>query len=311
MGKEHSLGKEQNHTQWDNSLEPAVEVEPGDVVNFDCEEVTGAQVTEGCEAETLSKVDMAQIYPLTGPVAVKGAEPGDALVVELLRLEHRGWAWTGILPGLGLLVDDFMEPYIYHWDLRGGDTTDFTNGISIPIDPFPGTIGVAPREPGQHFVMPPGPFGGNMDIRHLHQGTTLLLPVQVAGALFSVGDCHAAQGDGEVCVTGLEAPMGVTVRLGLLKGANLATPRFQTSGRLNPRHEDKGYFVTTGIGPDLFENARGAVREMIDWLTSDKGLRPEDAYLLCSAAGDLKISEVVDQPNWIVSFYMPLNIFPS
>jgi acetamidase/formamidase len=170
---------------------------------------------------------------------------------------------------------------------------------------------VAPADPGQIFVRPPGPFGGNMDIRHLHRGTTLYLPVQAPGALFSVGDCHAAQGDGEVCVTALEAPMGLTLRFDLRHAANLQGPRFRTSGPLNPRHETAGYYATTGIGPDLMEDARNAVREMIDWLTTEKRLAPEDAYLLCSAAGDLKISEVVDQPNWIVSFYMPLSIFPS
>jgi acetamidase/formamidase len=311
MGTEHSLGKERNHTQWDNSLEPALEIERGDVVVFDCEEVSGGQVTEGCVPDSLGALDMGQIYPLTGPVSVRGAKPGDALVVELLALEHRGWAWTGILPGLGLLADEFKDPYIYHWDLRAGDTTAFPNGISVPIDPFPGTIGVAPAQAGQQFVMPPGPFGGNMDIRHLHQGTTLYLPVQVEGALFSVGDCHAAQGDGEVCVTGLEAPMGLTLRFDVLEGANFPAPRFRTNGPLNARHEDKGYYATMGIGPDLMEDARDAVRHMIDWLTSEHGLAPEDAYLLCSAAGDLKISEVVDQPNWIVSFYMPLTIFAS
>jgi acetamidase/formamidase len=311
MGKEYSLDRDQHHTQWDNSLAPALEIEPGDVVHFECEEVSGGQVTKGCDADVLGGLDMARIYPLTGPVSVRGAEPGDALVVDLLDLEPRGWAWTGVLPGLGLLADDFKEPYIYHWDLGAGDTTQFVGDISVPVDPFPGTIGVAPAASGEIFVMPPGPFGGNMDIRHLHKGTTLYLPIQTQGGLFSVGDCHAAQGDGEVCVTGLEAPMGLTMRFNLLKGAHFETPRFRTSGPLNSRHEGAGYYATTGIGPDLMENARAAVRAMVDWLTKERRLAPEDAYLLCSAAGDLKISEVVDQPNWIVSFYMPLAIFPD
>lgn len=309
MAREYSLTKDQSHTKWDNSLPPAAEINPGDVVHFQCEEVTGGQVTPGCPATVLGAVDLDRIYPLTGPVLINGAEPGDALRVELLDLRPQGWAWTGVLPGLGLLKEEFNQPYIYHWDLSNGRTSEFRPGIIIPLDPFPGTIGVAPREPGAHFVMPPGVFGGNMDVRHLHQGTTLYLPVQVPGALFSVGDCHAGQGDGEVCVTGLEAPMELTLRFGLVKNANFKSPRFQTAGPLNPKFDGMGYYATTGVGPDLYLNAQEAVRAMIDWLGKEKGLTPEDAYLLCSAVGDLKISEIVDQPNWIASFYMPLGVF--
>ncbi len=309
MSREHWLGKDKYHTHWDNSLPPLLEIEPGDVVHVETEEVSNGQITRGCSAEVLGRLDLDNIYPLTGPIAVKGAQPGDALVVELLELRTLGWAYTGIIPGLGLLKEEFNKPYIYHWDLSNGRTTEFRPGIVVPIDPFPGTIGVAPREPGRHFVMPPGPFGGNMDIRHLHEGTTLFLPVQVEGALFSVGDGHAGQGDGEVCVTALEAPLSLTLRFGLLKGAQFAEPRFLTKGPLNPKFEGMGYYVTTGVGPDLYDNAQRAVRYMIDWLVKEKGLIPEDAYLLCSAVGDLKISEIVDQPNWIVSFYMPLAIF--
>jgi acetamidase/formamidase len=309
MTQEHVLTKANFHTKWDNSLRPALEINPGDVVHLETSEVSGGQVTPGCSSAALASLDLDKIYPLTGPILVNGAEPGDALSVELLELRTQGWAWTGIIPGLGLLKDDFTQPYIYHWDLSNGRTAEFRPGIVVPLDPFPGTIGVAPRAAGQHFVMPPGAFGGNMDIRHLHEGTTLYLPVQVSGALFSVGDCHAGQGDGEVCVTGLEAPMELTLRFGLLKGANFAEPRFVTKGTLNPKFDGHGYYATTSHGPDLYVNAQNAVRYTIDWLTKEKGLSREDAYLLCSAVGDLKISEIVDQPNWIASFYTPLGVF--
>ena len=159
-------------------------------------------------------------------------------------------------------------------------------------------------------MLPPGDFGGNMDIRHLNEGCTLLLPVNVAGALFSAGDCHAGQGDGEVCVTGIECPMAFSLRFNLRKGAHLPSPRFIVKRSPVSTHDkDAGCFATTGVGPDLMQNARNAVRRMIDWLTKEHGLAPEEAYVLCSVAGDLKISEIVDQPNWIVSFYMPLSIF--
>jgi acetamidase/formamidase len=290
-------------------LTPVLEVEPGDVVHVETEEVTNGQITRGCSAAVLGRLDLDQIYPLTGPISIKGAQPGDALVVELLELHTHGWAYTGIIPGLGLLKEEFDKPYIYHWDLSNERTAEFRPGIVVPLDPFPGTIGVAPKEAGQHFVMPPGIFGGNMDIRHLHEGTTLYLPVQVPGALFSVGDGHAGQGDGEVCVTALEAPLSLTLRFGILQSAHFAEPRFMTKGPLNPKFEGMGYYVTTGVGPDLYANAQRAVRYMIDWLMKEKGLVREDAYVLCSAVGDLKISEIVDQPHWLVSFYMPLNIF--
>jgi acetamidase/formamidase len=171
-------------------------------------------------------------------------------------------------------------------------------------------MGVAPAEPGEHFVLPPGNFGGNMDIRHLNVGATLFLPVQVEGGLFSAGDCHAVQGDGEVCVTGIECPMSFSLRFGLRKYANLPSPQFIARRTPLSVHESAaGYFATTGVGPDLLQNCKDAVRRMIDWLRAEHGLSAEDAYCLCSVAGDLKVSEVVDAPNWIVSFYMPLSIF--
>jgi len=309
MAREHSLDEASVHTQWDRSLRPALEINPGDTVHFRTREVSNGQVTPGCSADVLAKLDFSQVYPLAGPVHVNGAQPGDALVVELLDLQTQGWAWTGVLPGLGLLKEEFNRPYLHHWDLSNGRTTEFKPGIVIPLDPFPGCIGVAPKEPGEHAIMPPGAFGGNMDIRHLHAGTTLYLPVQVEGALFSVGDCHAGQGDGEVCVTGMEAPMALTLRFGLQKHAGVVEPRFTTRGPLNPKFEGMGYYATTGIGPDLYQDAQKAVHYMVEWLTGEKGLSSEDAYLLCSAVGDLKISEIVDQPNWIASFYMPLSVF--
>lgn len=307
---EHKLDPGKIHFQWNNALEPALTVEPGDVVHCWTQEVTNGQVTPGCSAEILTRIDFDQLYPLAGPIYVEGAEPGDALSVEILALEPDDWGWNGLIPDLGLLAEDFKDPYIIHWDLSDGQSTRLRDDIVIPLQPFCGTMGVAPAEPGEHFVLPPGNFGGNMDIRHLNVGATLYLPVEVEGALFSAGDCHAVQGDGEVCVTGVECPMSFSLRFDVRKGANLPSPQFVA--RRNPlsAHEsNQGYFATTGIGPDLMENSKNAVRRMIDWLGSEHGLSPEDAYCLCSAAGDLRISEVVDQPNWIVSFYMPLSIF--
>jgi acetamidase/formamidase len=307
---EHRLDRGKIHTKWNNALPPAVVVQPGDVVHCWTQEVTNGQITPGCAAEAIPRLNFDEIYPLAGPIAVEGAEPGDTLVVDILAVTPDDWGFTAIIPGLGLLAEDFGAPYIRHFDLSDRQTTRLNDRIRIPLQPFCGTMGVAPAVPGEHHVLPPGDFGGNMDIRHLNAGCTLHLPVQVPGGLFSAGDCHAVQGDGEVCVTGIECPMSFSLRFGLRKAERLPSPQFLVKrGRLSVHDTEAGYFATTGVGPDLLEDSKNAVRRMIDWLGKEHGLSPEDAYVLCSIAGDLKISEVVDAPNWIVSFYMPLAIF--
>jgi acetamidase/formamidase len=153
--------------------------------------------------------------------------------------------------------------------------------------------------------LPPTRRGGNMDIRDLGEGAELYLPVEVAGALFSVGDTHAAQGDGEVCGTAIESPIALVAKLDLVKQANLEFPRFTTAGPVARHLDARGYEVTTGIGPDLIDGARAAVRGMIDLLGRRYNMSAIDAYLLCSVCADLRISEIVDRPNWVVSLYFP------
>lgn len=309
---EHVLERGRVHYKWDNSLAPAIEVEPGDVVHFETEEVTDGQVTPGCPASALGSIDFNRLYPLAGPVFVRGAQPGDVLEVEILELRPLEWGWTGILPGLGLLSEDFTEPYIRHFDLTDGRYAALREDIRIPIQPFCGTMGVATDEPGQHDILPPTKGAGNIDTRHLNVGTSLHLPVFVEGGMFSAGDCHAAQGDGEVCVTGIECPMAFTLRFGLRKERGIKPWRYQfvtPPGPLQPRYDEKGYFACTALGPDLMENAKNAVRDLIEWLVTEKDLSREDAYVLCSLAADLKISQIVDQPNFGVSAYLALSVF--
>jgi acetamidase/formamidase len=312
VSQEHVLERGRVHYKWDNSLEPALEVDPGDVVHFETEEVTDGQITPGSPASTLTGLDFDRLYPLAGPVYVRGAEPGDVLEVEMLSLRPLEWGWTGIIPGLGLLSEDFAEPYIRHFDLSNGEYAELRHDIRIPLQPFCGTMGVATDEPGSHAVLPPTKGAGNIDTRHLNVGARLYLPVFVPGALFSAGDCHAAQGDGEVCVTGIECPMAFSLRFQVRKGRSLPPWRYQfvtPPGSLQPRSDAKGYFVHTALGPDLMTNAKNAVRGVIDWLVREKDLSREDAYVLCSLAVDLKISQIVDAPNWGVSAYLALNVF--
>jgi acetamidase/formamidase len=311
---EHRIPRGQVHYKWDNSLRPAVEIDPGDVVHCETDEVTDGQLRPGSPASALAAIDFDRLYPLAGPIFVRGAEPGDTLQVEILRLEPLEWGWAGIIPGLGLLPEDFPSPYLRHFDLSNRKDTALRDDIRIPIEPFCGTMGVATDEPGRHDVLPPTKGGGNIDTRHLVAGTTVYLPVLVRGGLFSAGDCHAAQGDGEVCVTGIECPMRFSLRFNVIKGGAMRPWRyhFRTApGSLQPRSDARGYYAATALGPDLMVDAQNAVRELIDWLGREHRLGREDAYILCSLAADLKISQIVDRPNWGVSAYLPLSVFRS
>ena len=297
------------HACWDNSLAPRLEIRPGDTVIFETLEASAGQITPKSEHAALKTLSFEPIHPLTGPVFVKGAEPGDTLEVEVVRLKHKGWGWNAVLPGFGLLAEDFGEPYLHHYALNRVACV-FRKDIVIPYEPFCGVMGVAPREPGRLNTIPPRENGGNIDIRHMTAGARLQLPVLAKGALFSCGDCHAAQGDGEVNGTGIESPMSVTLRFRVIKRTRIPELRYVTPRRRPlTRAGTAGYFVTTAHGPDLFVNAQNAVRYMIEHVARTYRMSREQAYCLCGAAVDLKISEIVDAPNWIVSAYLPLAIF--
>ena len=309
MAHTHYLPDDRVHFTWDTSHEPLLTVESGDTVVVTTRDVSDDQIGPDSDSSVIAGLDWDRVYPLAGPIAVAGAAPGDTLTVEILDIRTRGWGWTAILPGLGLLPDDFPDPYLRIFDLTAGDIAWMREDIWIPLEPFFGTMGVCPAGASAQPVMPPGTFGGNMDTRQLTRGTTLYLPVQVGGALFSCGDAHAAQGDGEVCVTGLESPMYGALRFTLHKDRPIPAPQYLTGGPLAPRVADGPWYGTTGVGPDLFVGAQEAVRAMVDHLSSDYGLSPEDAYLLCSLCVDLRISEIVDAGQYVVSALLPLAIF--
>jgi acetamidase/formamidase len=272
---------------------------------------SGGQLGSDASLETLNALDFGKINPVSGPVYIEGAEPGDALKVTLRKFIPSGVGWTANIPGFGLLADQFTDPALHVWSYDANSMVPalYGPGGRVPLKPFAGTIGVAPAEPGTHSVVPPRRVGGNMDIRDLTAGVTLYLPVEVDGALFSIGDTHAAQGDGEVCGTAIESQMNVEATIELVKDAKLQTPRFTTTEPVTRHLDGAGYEVTTGIGPDLMTGARESVMRMIDLLGAEHGMSAVDAYLLCSVCGDLRISEIVDQPNWVVSFYFPRIVF--
>jgi acetamidase/formamidase len=288
----HYFPTDEVHFTWDAGSAPVITVADGDTVVFETRDVSDNQIGPGSDTSVIAGLDWDRVYPLAGPVAVEGAEPGDILAIDILDIHTRGWGWTAILPGLGLLPEDFPDPYLRVFDLTHGDIVYFRDDIVIPLDPFFGTMGVCPASASAQPVMPPGKFGGNMDTRQLTAGTTLYLPIEVAGANFSCGDAHGCQGDGEICVTGLEAPMYAALRFRVETGHSIPFPQYRTAGPLTPLVDDGRFFGTTGIGPDLYTNAQNATRAMIDHLTAHYDLSPEDAYLLCSLVVDLKISEI-------------------
>jgi acetamidase/formamidase len=309
MAQTHYFPSDQVHFTWDAGNAPVLTVDSGDTVVVHTRDVSDDQIGPDSTVDVIAGLDWDRVYPLAGPIAVSGAQPGDTLAVEVLDLHTEGWGWTAILPGLGLLPDDFPDPYLRVFDLSDGDLIHFRDDIKIPIEPFMGTMGVCPAGASAQPVMPPGRFGGNLDTRQLTAGTTLFLPVQVDGALFSCGDAHAAQGDGEVCVTGLESPMYGALRFTLHKDRPIPAPQYLTGGPLAPRVADGPWYGTTGVGPDLFVGAQEAVRAMVDHLAGERGLSPEEAYLLCSLCVDLRISEIVDAGEYVVSALLPLAIF--
>ena len=301
------VGRETYHYKWNHSLRPCMSIGDGDTVTFEINDVASWQLTRRSTSEDLNRIDDSKLYPLAGPVFIEAAKPGDALVVETVRVRIADFGWSAILPGLGLL-EEFRKPYLYKWDLANRKLASFEKGIKIPIRPFCGVLGVAPSERGSFDVMPPGKHGGNMDIRHLTAGSRIKIPVLVDGALFSVGDVHAAMGDGEVCVTAIECAGEATLRFCLEKKSKLRWPQFSSKGETRPK---KGFYAATGIAPDLMAATKESVRNMLDHLTLTYGLTREEAYVLCSVAADIRVHEVVDRPNWVVGTMISRDIFPD
>jgi len=295
------------HRQWDNALTPALTVSDGDVVRISCRQASG----DAIDPTTTDAEAAAAPFPghlLTGPIAVEGVRPGDVLAVEILAVDTDEWGHTIVHPSgseRGLLADRFPEPAIYHWNL-GTEQAELRHrdDVAIPLAPFPGTVGLAPEADGQHSTIPPRSVGGNLDVKYLTAGSTLFLPVAVDGGLFSIGDGHAAQGDGEVCVTALEAPITATVRISRRPELDIAAPEYTTGTR---RWGGQRY-GTTGIGEDFRAAARDAVAAMIDRLVTH-GLTDEEAYVLCSVAVDLSVNELVNE-RIVVSAHLPEGVFP-
>ena len=308
----HSVGSEHSACVWDNAATPVLEIESGETVQLTCADASGGQLSAQSTAADVPGMDMGKVNPVTGPVYVKGAQPGDVLAVEILEFAPHDWGWTAIIPGFGLLADEFPDPWLNISQVdTNARTVAFLPGVTLPFSPFPGTIGLAPQQPGEHSVVPPTKWGGNMDIKHLRAGTTLYLPVAVEGALFSVGDTHAAMGDAEVCGTAVETAMDITVRLSVRTDMSARFPQYSIPAGQLAATEQSSYHVCTGIGPDLFEAAREATHALVDHIAQRYDRTRPEAYAIASVAADLRIHEIVDVPNWVVGACLPEAIFTN
>jgi acetamidase/formamidase len=302
----HLLPAEPTHSRWNADLAPRLTIDSGDTVHFECQDSSGAQVHPAMTVDGFQNIDRGRIHALTGPVAIHGAMPGDVLQIDVLDVAHKGWGWTSVIPGLGFLKERFNEPSLFHWKLEEALSLSLAPAI-VPLRPFCGIMGVAPAEHGEFRTRPPGIFGGNMDVRELAAGATLYLPMQQPLALFSCGDAHAAQGDGEVCINGIECPADVTLQFRLHKQTSLAGPLIESAP--SDEHGTSWLIVESHI--DAMTAARNATDRMIDLLVATWGFTPVHAYLLCSVAMKLQISQVVNEPMITVSAAIAKSILPQ
>ncbi len=262
---------------------PAVlTIESGDTVVFECKDAFDQLIQK--PEDLPINFDMERINPATGPVYINGAEPGDTLEVHIEKVEVAEQGSCCIIPDFGFLASEYPEPWTRIIPIKDG-FAKFSDKIRIPIDPFPGTIIVAPKEvTHDHGTLIPKEYGGNMDSRACTAGTTVYLPVFVKGALFGVGDVHAVQGDGEVCGTAVEIDADVTIKFIVNKQKKIKRPQYET----------EEYFMTTAWGETTDEACKIALRDMIDWIVEEKGLTKEEAYAICSCIVDMRISQLVD-----------------
>jgi acetamidase/formamidase len=299
------LGRETAHHVFDRAIPAELVVAPGTEVSLELRDGSNGQITPKTTADELRGLNFSLMDPLTGPIFVEGAQPGDAIAVEVLDISLAGWGWSGILPNFGLLVDRYPEAYLKIWDVEG-DHVDIGGGHRFDLQPMIGVIGVAPEQPGRHASTVPTVAGGNIDVKYTQKGSRVLLPVFAEGGLLSLGDVHALQGDGELNGTAIECEADVLIKVDLVKGAGLAAPVIDTP---SPARLEERYRSFLGVGPDLWEAARSASAQASVALARALDLPEHEAYALLGIIAELRIHEIVDQPNWVVGCMVPLRLF--
>jgi acetamidase/formamidase/imidazolonepropionase-like amidohydrolase len=301
-GRTHDLKLLPQNVHWgyyDAAVKPVLRIASGDTVRVETMIARGLQrlraagVKEDEIPEPLKLVERTitergpGAHPMTGPIFVEGAEPGDVLEVKIVGFEFlHPYGVSGFIPGSGTLPEEFpyVKFHLVRFDERAG-TASFAPGVTLKLAPFFGSIGVAPNPlVGRISSGPPGPHAGNLDNKELVAGSTLSIPVAVPGALISFGDGHAMQGDGEATLTALETSLRGTVQITVRKSQHLKWPRGET-----PTH-----YIAMGLHTDLDEAAKLAVKEMIEFLVTEKKMNRDEAYILCSVAVDLHVTQLVD-----------------
>ncbi|MGB5170958.1 acetamidase/formamidase family protein [Eudoraea sp.] len=295
-----TITSDKTHNKFSSIIPYQIKVPDGSVIEAFTLEATGGQFNLNSTMEDAKKVDMDKVHTITGPIYVEGAEVGDVLAVELLDLEPGDWGWTLMEPEFGFLAGEHESAMIKTYKLdKENNLVHFSDNISIPMRPFPGVMGVAPNTEEMLVTFPPRANGGNMDDPNMVKGVTVYFPVFVKGALFSIGDTHAVQGLGEVVGTAVECDMRIRFRLSVLKDKKIEEPQY----------ESKDYYATTGFGTTIDEAAMKATRYMVEHISTNYNMSWEEAYMLCSLIGDLKIAEVVDLPNMLVTMHIPKSVF--
>jgi len=288
------------HNRWNRDLPPVARARDGDTILFHTLSSDDGQINP--DRPSVEGFDTSRVHPLTGPVFVEGAEPEDVLEVQVLDVEVADWGWQKLTRDLAYLKN-FVEKeqvIIARIDRTRG-IARYPSGAEVSVEPMPGIIGVAPAAHGEFRTIPPGRHAGNIDVREVRAGTSLRIPVFVPGALLSVGDVHAAQGDGEVCLNGIETNGRVRVRLRLLKGMQLDRPHLKT-----PTH-----YGLLGTGPTVDEACRDALTAAILWLVDAARISREEAYALMSATADLRLNQLVNGDALGTRVMIPLTLLRS
>lgn len=297
---DYVLTADQKHNKFSRLIPPVITVPSGSVIKAFTSEASDGQLHKHAELNDLINIDFGPIHPLTGPVSVEEAEVGDVLAVDVLKIELHDYGWQAIVGGFGFLSDRFPNPKLNIHEIdKINKTMKFNDKVTIPLKPFAGVMGVAPDTDEMLSTIPPRENGGNMDDPSIVEGATVYFPVLVKGGLFSIGDAHAVQGLGEVCGTALEAPMTITYRIRVLK---------DKPAILEPQYETDDYYAVTGFGSTIDIATKKAANYMVDHLVANYEISAEDAYMLCSLVADLKIAEVVDVPNMLVTMHFPKSI---
>lgn len=305
----HTIDRSETVNRWDRSLPPRLTVQSGDTLTVEMRDASDGQVHPNMSAEEFAEIDSDRVHGLTGPINIEEARPGSVLEVRIHEIELEGWGWTAIIPEAGLLGDEFEEHFIQIWEFQDGFTQSLKN-VTVPLEPFCGIIGVQREMAGSFRTHPPGSWGGNLDVRHLTSGSSLFLPVFTDGAGLCLGDGHAAQGDGEVSISGIEAPMNVEIELIVHKNMSCDGPEIITQGGLEPVYFiDSKHRAFVASAENAKMAARDATRRAIDYITDNHELSRQEAYVLCSVALRLKISQIVNDPMTTVTGYLPDDLF--